>query len=151
MSPCTGEIMAHMTFLSEYISRVVFIRTDNMPGVTGVTNKVFELLFKRPLLSLEMKSADNVSSLLSAEPGTQIFLTPVLREDIMSKAEGMICELKDIKVTLQKVKKWDEAEIVAVRIQVKPVCIGRVKTVEKHPLGGGVEVGVERAVRCSIS
>ncbi|MGC1122231.1 MAG: DUF473 family protein [Candidatus Methanofastidiosia archaeon] len=143
--------MARVTFLSEYISRVTFIRTDTMPAVTGVSNKVYGLLFQRPLLSLEIKSADNVSSLLSAEEGAHLFLTPVLREDMVSKAEGMICELKDIKVTLQKVKKWDEAEIVAMRIQVKPVCIGRIKTVEKHPLGGGVEVGVERAVRCSIS
>lgn len=151
MSPCIGEIMARVAFLSEYIGRVTFIRTDNMPAVTGISNKMYELLFQRPLLSLEIKSADNVSSLLSAEQGATLFLTPVLREDIMPKAEGMICELKDKKVTLQKVKKWDEIELVAVRIQVKPVCIGRIKTIEKRHLGEGVEVTVERAVRCSIS
>ncbi|MBU7036299.1 MAG: DUF473 family protein [Theionarchaea archaeon] len=143
--------MARVTFLSEHIGRIMFIRTDSMPAIAGISNKVYDLLFQRSLLSLEIKSADNVSSLLSAEEGVSLFLTPVLREDMLPKAEGMICELKDKKVTLQKVKKWDEAEIVAVRIQVKPLCTGRIKTVERHHLGGGVDVGVERAVRCSIS
>ena len=54
-------------------------------------------------------------------------------------------------IYLQKVKKRDEAEIVTVRIQVKPKFSGKIKSVEKRALGAGVDVEVERAVRCSIS
>jgi len=138
-----------MTYLTQH--RVTFITTDRMPALTSISRKIFELLLERPLLSLEIKNADNIIALLPAEKGYHIFLTPILREDLFPKAEGLVCELLDKKVTMQKVKKWDEVEMVAVRIQVKPLCRGRIKYIEKKGLGEGVEVDVERAVKCSIS
>jgi hypothetical protein len=140
-----------ITYVAQHLSRFTFLTTDHMPALTSISRKVFDLLHERPLLSLEIKSADNVIALLSAEKGYHVFLTPILREDLYPKAEGLVCELVDKKVTMQKVKKWDEVEIVAVRIQVKPLCAGRVKTIEKTALGQGVKVDVERAVKCDIS
>jgi hypothetical protein len=149
--PCTGENMVRMTYVSEYLAKFTIIKTDRMPALTGISKKVYDLLWERPLLSLEIKSADNINALLHAEPGTHVFLTPTLREDLLPKAEGIICELRDKKISLQKMKKWDEIEITAMRIQLKPVCMGRAKTIEKKALGEGVAVDVERTVRCSIS
>jgi hypothetical protein len=143
--------MVRMTYVSEYLAKFTITRTDRMPALTGISKKVYDLLLGRPLLSLEIKSADNINALLHTEIGTHVFLTPTLREDLLPKAEGVICELRDSRISLQKVKKWDEIEIVAVRIQLKPVCMGRAKNVEKRSLGEGVAVDVERTVRCSIS
>ena len=142
--------MIRMTRMEQH-SRVMYVKTNRMPALAGISKKVYELLLQRPLLSLEIKSADNINALLSSEKGHTVFLTPVLREDLFPKAEGCICELKEKTVSLQKVKKWDEIEIVAVRIQVKPVCLGRISAIEKKSLGEGVRVEVEKAVRCSIS
>ena len=135
----------------EQVTRVMIVKTGKMPALTGISTKVFELLQKRPLLSLEIKSADNINALLSLDKGDYLFLTPVLREDLLAKGGGIVCELTEKTVSLQKVKKWDEVEIVAVRIQVKPVCMGRIKTMEKKQLGQGVDVAVEQTQRCRIS
>lgn len=151
MSLCTGENMERL-YISEYLTRVTLMKPDRMPGITGISHKVYDFLMERPLLSLEIKSADNVNALSHVNQGDHIFLTPVLREDLLPKTEGVICQLKDKKVFLQKVKKWDEVEIVTVRIQVQPVCLGRVTVIEKQRLGEGVMVGgIERKIRCSIS
>lgn len=138
-----------MTYLTQH--RITFLTTDRMPALTSISRKIYELLLERPLFSLEIKNADNITALLPVEKGYQIFLTPILREDLFPKAEGLVCELLEKKVTMQKVKKWDEVEMVAVRIQVKPICRGRIKSIEKRELGEGVAVDVERSVKCSIS
>jgi hypothetical protein len=122
-----------------------------MPCLTGISKKVYDFLFERPLLSLEIKSTDNVIVLLNSEKGNHIFLTPILRDDLFCKGDGIICELVEKNVGLQKVKKWDEVEIVAVRIQVKPLCVGRIRSVNKDILGSGVTVEVERVLRGPIS
>lgn len=126
-------------------------KSDRMPALTGISDAVFTLLMERPLVSMEIKSTDNINSLLSAHVGDHIFLTPVSREDLVSKIQGCIGIVRGKTVTLQKVKKWDESEIVAVRLQVEPVCVANVKNVELKELGKGVMVRVERSVRCSIS
>jgi hypothetical protein len=138
-------------YISEHLARVTFISVDTIPALTGISTKVFDLLQKRQLLSLEIKSADNINSLQSVEKGHYLFLTPILREDLLPKGRGIICELKAKSVMLQKVKKWDEVEIVAVRIQVRPVCVGRVKKVMKKNLGEGLTVKIEQAYKCPIS
>lgn len=138
-------------YISEHLARITFIKTDTIPALTGISTKVFELLTKRPLLSLEIKSADNINALSSVEKGHYIFLTPILREDLLPRGRGIICELKEKSVSLQKVKKWDEVEIVAVRIQVRPVCVGRIKNVVKKNLGEGLKVRIEQAGKCRIS
>lgn len=138
-------------YVSEQLTRITFTSMEKMPALTGISKKVFDLLLERPLLSLEIKSCDNINALHSAEKGSLVFLTPILREDLLPRAGGLICELREKNVTLQKVKKWDEIEIVAVRIQVKPVCSARVKSADKKNLGEGVRVDVERAAPCSIS
>lgn len=143
--------MVRMTYVSEYLARITIAQAERMPALTGISKKVFDLLLERPLLSLEIKSCDNINALSSTEKGHYIFLTPILRADLLLRAEGVICSLQDKNVSLQKMKKWDEVEIVAVRIQVKPVCKGRIKAIEKKSLGEGVSVEVERTVRCSIS
>lgn len=136
-------------YISEYSTRVI-VKHDRMPALTGISRKVYDLLRERPLLSLEIKSADNVNALLPAEKGHHIFLTPILREDLLLKTGGVVCQLKDKKISLQKMKKWDEVEIVTVRIQVQPVCAGRVTSIEKERLGEGVVVEIERMIRCPI-
>lgn len=140
-------------YISEHLARVTLIwtGTGNMPAVTGISKKVYDLLLKRSLLSLEIKSAHNVHALLSVQKGNQIFLTPILREDLRPRTEGVICEVEDKKVTLQKKKNWDEVEIVAVRLQVRYACRGRVKGIEEKGLDEGCVVEVETAVPCSIS
>lgn len=147
-SPCTGECMARL-YISEHLTRVI-VKPDRMPALTGISRKVYDFLRERPLLSLEIKSADNVNVLLPSEIGHHIFLTPILREDLLPKTGGVVCQLKDKKISLQKVKKWDEVEIVTVRIQVQPVCAGRVTAIEKEGLGEGVVVEIERMIRCPI-
>jgi hypothetical protein len=151
MYPCTGEIMVKFTYVSEYLTRYTIVKSDRIPALTGISDSVFTLLMKRPLVSIEIKSTDNINSLLSADVGDRIFLTPTSREDLVPKIQGCIGIVKGKTVTLQKVKKWDESEIVAVRLQVEPVCIATVKDVELKELGKGVIVKVERSVRCSIS
>lgn len=143
--------MVRMTYVSEYLARITIAQVERMPALTGISKKVFDLLLERPLLSLEIKSCDNINALSSTKKGNYIFLTPILRADLLPRAGGVICSLQDKNVSLQKMKKWDEVEIVAVRIQVKPVCKGRIKVIEKKSLGEGVSVEVERTVRCSIS
>ncbi len=150
MYPCTGDNMARM-YISEHLTKLMFVKTGGMPAVTGISKKVFEMLLKRRLFSLDIKSAHNVQALSVAEKGYYIFLTPVLREDLLPKVQGVICEIEDKKISLQKMKNWDEVELVTVRLQVKPVCIGRIKSLEKSELDQGVKVEVEKAVRCSIS
>ena len=144
-------ISMKVAYISQHLSRITFVTSKHMPALTSISRKVFDLLHERPLLSLEIKSADNVIALLTVEKGNHIFLTPILREDLFPRAEGLVCELVDKTVTMQKVKKWDEVEIVAVRIQVKPVCKGRIKIIEKTALGEGAKVDVERALKCDIS
>ncbi len=141
--------MRRITYITEYVAW----KTPNVriPAITGISKKVYDFLSERPLLSLEIKSADNIRGLLSIEKGHYIFLTPVLRDDLFLKAQGLVCIIEDMKVSIQKVKKWDEVEVVAVRIQVKPVCEGRIRSFERKPLGEGVEVEVERTVRGRIS
>lgn len=141
--------MVRMAYV-QHLTRITIVRMK-MPAVTGISKKVYDLLFERPLLSLEIKSADNISALLEVEKGQDIFVTPLLRDDLYSKGGGCICEIQEKMIYLQKVKKWDEVEIVTVRIQVKPKFSGKIKSVDKRALGAGVDVEVERAVRCSIS
>ncbi|MBU7018390.1 MAG: DUF473 family protein [Theionarchaea archaeon] len=141
--------MVRMAYV-QHLTRITIVRMK-MPAVTGISKKVYDLLFERPLLSLEIKSADNISALLEMEKGQDIFVTPLLRDDLFAKGDGCICEIREKMIYLQKVKKWDEAEIVTVRIQVKPKFVGKIKSVEKKTLGAGVDVEVEKAVRCSIS
>ncbi len=148
-TPCTGDFMVRMAYV-QHLTRITIVRMK-MPAVTGISKKVYDLLFERPLLSLEIKSADNISALLEVEKGQDIFVTPLLRDDLYSKGGGCICEIQEKMIYLQKVKKWDEVEIVTVRIQVKPKFSGKIKSVDKRALGAGVDVEVERAVRCSIS
>lgn len=148
-TPCTGDFMVRMAYV-QHLTRITIVRMK-MPAVTGISKKVYDLLFERPLLSLEIKSADNISALLGVEKGQNIFVTPLLRDDLFTKGDGCICEIQEKMIYLQKVKKWDEAEIVTVRIQVKPKWTGRIKGLDKKALGTGVDVEVERAVRCSIS
>lgn len=143
--------MVRTTYVSEYLARITIAQPEKMPALTGISKKVFDILLERPLLSLEIKSCDNINALSSIEKGHYIFLTPILRADLLPRGEGVICQLQSKNVSLQKVKKWDEVEIVAVRIQVKPLCTGRIKAIEKRKLGEGVLVEVERAFRCSIS
>lgn len=141
--------MVRMAYV-QHLTRITIVRMK-MPAITGISKKVYDLLFERPLLSLEIKSADNISALLGVEKGQNIFVTPLLRDDLYTKGGGCICEIQEKMIYLQKVKKWDEAEIVTVRIQVKPKFVGKIKSVDKRALGAGVDVEVERAVRCSIS
>ncbi|MBU7045908.1 MAG: DUF473 family protein [Theionarchaea archaeon] len=141
--------MVRMAYV-QHLTRITIVRMK-MPAITGISRKVYDLLFERPLLSLEIKSADNISALLGVEKGQDIFVTPLLRDDLYTKGGGCICEIQEKMIYLQKVKKWDEAEIVTVRIQVKPKWTGKIKSVDKRALGAGVDVEVERAVRCSIS
>ena len=148
-TPCTGDCMVRMAYV-QHLTRITIVRMK-IPAITGISKKVYDLLFERPLLSLEIKSADNISALLGVEKGQNIFVTPLLRDDLYAKGDGCICEIQEKMIYLQKVKKLDEAEIVTVRIQVKPKFSGKIKSVEKRALGAGVDVEVERAVRCSIS
>jgi hypothetical protein len=141
--------MTRMVYAQHF--RMVAPTKMKMPALTGISRKVYEILFERPLLSLEIKSADNIIALLNSGKGDHIFLTPILRDDLFCKGDGIICELVEKNVGLQKVKKWDEVEIVTVRIQVKPLCMGRIRGMEKDVLGSGVTVEVERVLRGPIS
>lgn len=137
-------------YVSEHLTSVTLVRS-RMPAVTGLSRKVYDLLVARPVLSLEIKSAHNIHALSSAQKGSRIFLTPILREDLLAKTGGLVCEICEKNVSLQKMKNWDEVEIVAVRIQVRPLYVGRVRAVEKKGLDEGVEVEVEGTIKCSIS
>ena len=133
--------------------RVTFVRSEGgkIPALTSISKKVYELLLKRSLLTLEIKSAHNINALQPVKKGDFIFLTPILREDLLPRAEGVICEIQEKKVMLQKKKHWDEVEIITVRLQVKLQCTARIRSVEKEGLDDGVSVEVDRAVQCSIS
>lgn len=137
-------------YMTEHMN-VMVVRTEKMPAITGISRKVYELLQARPLLSVEILSAHNVHALLSTHKGDHIFLTPILREDLFPKAEGLVCEILEKNASLQKTRNQDEVEIVAVRIQVRPIGAARIKNVEVKALDQGVDVEVERMVRCRIS
>lgn len=139
------------TYVTEYLTRYTVLKPDRIPALTGISDSVYTRLMENPLVSLEIKSTDNINSLLAAHVGEHIFLTPTSREDLVQKTQGCIGIIKGKSITLQKVKKWDESEIVAVRLQVKPVCVAKIKGIERKDLGKGVIVRAERSVRCSIS
>ncbi len=103
--------------------------------LTGISRRVIDALMSREIRSIELRSAHNVATALKAEVGSCVLLTPARLCDLGRGVTGLVAEVRGKEVMSHSVffasgSYFEESEMTAVRLILKPKGFGRVTSVE---------------------
>ncbi len=115
--------------------------------LTGISRSVIESLIRREIRSIELRSAHNVATALKAEVGSCIMLTPAKLCDLGRGVTGLVAEVSGKEVMSHSVffssgSYFEESEMTAVRLLLKPKGFGRIISVLKSGILDSTEAEV---------
>jgi hypothetical protein len=102
-------------------------------ALAGISPYALSELIKNHIKTLNLKSADNLLALKSAEVGDFVFVTSVVKDDIIPGTEGIIGRIRKISITHQKTQSEisEERECVVGKVQIEMIGFGTCVDVAK--------------------
>jgi len=95
-------------------------------ALTGISSKNISELVKNHLKTFNLKNFTNVLALTSLDVGDFVFITDVAKEDIISGTEGIVTQIKKLKIDSQKESPmyFEETESTVAKVQLEMVGYG---------------------------
>ncbi|EHP87360.1 DUF473 domain-containing protein [Methanotorris formicicus] len=95
-------------------------------ALAGISPHALSELIKNHIKTLNLKSADNLLALKSVDVGDFIFITSVVKDDIIPGTEGIIGRVKKVSIVHQKIQSEvsEERECVVGKIQIEMIGFG---------------------------
>lgn len=104
-----------------------------MPLLTGLDPEIIEAARSEGPVTLVVRSAQNVVSLIDASPGDRVFITSRSAEDLKEGLEGDVAEIESLEITLQRHTRQtgpfkEEHEMKVARVQLDCTGFGRYRS-----------------------
>jgi hypothetical protein len=95
-------------------------------ALTGISSKNISELVKNHLKTFNLKNFTNVLALTSLDVGDFVFITDVAKEDIISGTEGIVAQIKKLRIDSQKENPMycEETESIVAKVQLEVVGYG---------------------------
>jgi len=95
-------------------------------ALTGISSKNISELVKNHLKTFNLKNYTNVLALTILNVGDFVFITEVAKEDIISGTEGIVAQIKKLKIDSQKESPayFEETESTVAKVQLEMVGYG---------------------------
>jgi hypothetical protein len=121
-------------------------------ALTGIADSLIEILKKRHLRTLEIRSPQNFVGVLELNAGGSVLLTSTSLQDLTDGTPGLIAKVVQKQVSVHSIVSSndlyvEEREAMSARIQLECRCMARVKSVISNELGEPVRVDV-REISC---
>lgn len=117
-------------------------------AITGISRRVCEDIIENQVKTIEIRSAHNIASVLSAEIGSCIFITHVRHADLDRGVLGIISVLRGKEIISHTMvfgrdHIFEEQEMTVARIQISSVGLGRVRNVVSEGIAEPTVVDVD--------
>ncbi|AEF96373.1 DUF473 domain-containing protein [Methanotorris igneus] len=95
-------------------------------ALAGISPHALSELIKNHIKTLNLKSADNLLALKSVDVGDFVFITSVVKDDIIPGTEGIIGRIRKISIIHQKTppEVSEERECVVGKVQIEMIGFG---------------------------
>ncbi|HET8689082.1 MAG TPA: DUF473 domain-containing protein, partial [Methanosarcina sp.] len=121
-------------------------------ALTGIADSLIEILKKRHLRTLEIRSPQNFVGVLGLNAGDSVLLTSTSLQDLTDGTPGLIAKVVQKQVSVHSIVSSnelyiEEREAMSARIQLECRCMARVRSVISNELGKPVRVDA-REISC---
>jgi hypothetical protein len=109
-------------------------------ALTGIADSLIEILKKRHLRTLEIRSPQNFVGVLGLNAGDSVLLTSTSLQDLTDGTPGLIAKVVQKQVSVHSIVSSndlyvEEREAMSARIQLECRCMARVRSVISNELG----------------
>ncbi|WGI18005.1 DUF473 domain-containing protein [Methanonatronarchaeum sp. AMET-Sl] len=125
-----------------------------MKVLSGIAQPVLDELLQDGTRTIELRSANNIMTILDQKPGDHIFLSNKKRDDINKGTNGIIAKIQNKKISMHHISYttdsiYEEKELTIVRIKTQTAGLGTInKIIKQTPHGITTEI-TERTERYS--
>lgn len=121
-------------------------------ALTGIADSLIEILKKRHLRTLEIRSPQNFVGVLGLNAGDSVLLTSTSLQDLTDGTPGIIAKVVQKHVSVHSIVSSnelyvEEREAMSARVQLECRCMARVKSIISNKIGEPVRVDV-REISC---
>lgn len=114
-------------------------------ALTGIADSLIEVLKKRHLRTLEIRSPQNFVGVLGLNAGDSVLLTTTSLQDLTDGTQGLIAKVVQKQISVHSIISsndiyTEEREAMSARIQLECRCMARVRSVISNELGKPVRV-----------
>ena len=114
-------------------------------ALTGIADSLIEVLKKRHLRTLEIRSPQNFVGALGLNAGDSVLLTTTSLQDLTDGTQGLIAKVVQKQISVHSIISsndiyTEEREAMSARIQLECRCMARVRSVISNELGKPVRV-----------
>lgn len=114
-------------------------------ALTGIADSLIEILKKRHLRTLEIRSPQNFVGVLGLNAGDSVLLTTTSLQDLTDGTQGLIAKVVQKQISVHSIISsndiyTEEREAMSARIQLECRCMARVRSVISNELGKPVRV-----------
>ncbi|UOY10023.1 DUF473 family protein [Methanonatronarchaeum sp. AMET6-2] len=125
-----------------------------MKVLSGIARPVLDDLLRDGTRTIELRSANNIMTILDLKPGDYIFLSDKKRDDINQGTNGIIAKIKNKKISMHHISystdsMYEEKELTIARIKTQTAGLGTIQKITKETPRGITSEVKERIERYS--